>query len=348
MRLNLYSMIFLLALGCSESNSNDTPKEENGSTNKENLILEKEKNSTLVTDFDTDGDRIPDIIENIIGTDPLNRDTDGDGINDYDEVERKTAQVKKEFKINPKYDNDGDGIPNQIELLQGTDPNGSKKKKNKSYKGGWNINPNKEQISEPSNPADCPGDVSCACTYPTDCDNGNCLGTVKGNFCFPKEGTKFPRFKFMDQFGETVDFYDFGGQGKPILLEISAAWCDPCNDVSAWIHSNDLAIKQNKWWQERWLPIRDIIINEQVQYVNVQYECDDKYGNTNSECLQEWYQKFPTKNVPLLGDFDQELFEWTKATGMPVFYVIDENMKLMNFSNRGIGTSFDLLIDIFN
>jgi MYXO-CTERM domain-containing protein len=64
---------------------------------------------------DTDGDGIPDDVENEIGTDPTNDDTDGDGIDDGTEIEAGTDPT------NP--DSDGDGVDDGTEIANGTNPN---------------------------------------------------------------------------------------------------------------------------------------------------------------------------------------------------------------------------------
>ena len=56
-------------------------------------------------DLDTDGDGVTDVIEEQLGTDPNNADSDGDGIPDSQE------------------DSDGDGIPDFVEIEMGSDPN---------------------------------------------------------------------------------------------------------------------------------------------------------------------------------------------------------------------------------
>jgi eukaryotic-like serine/threonine-protein kinase len=65
---------------------------------------------------DTDGDGLLDGEEVLTwGTNPLNRDTDGDGLLDGDEV-----HIYKTSPTNP--DTDGDGIPDGVEVAMGTDP----------------------------------------------------------------------------------------------------------------------------------------------------------------------------------------------------------------------------------
>jgi len=64
---------------------------------------------------DTDSDGLPDEEENKLGTDPNDPDTDGDGLNDGDEV--------RIFKTDPlKADTDGDSINDWDEIYAGLDP----------------------------------------------------------------------------------------------------------------------------------------------------------------------------------------------------------------------------------
>ncbi len=77
---------------------------------------------------DSDGDGLTDDEEKEIGTDPNNPDTDGDGVNDGDEVDGSTnedwdgdGKPDPTDPTNP--DSDGDGINDGDEIKDGTDPN---------------------------------------------------------------------------------------------------------------------------------------------------------------------------------------------------------------------------------
>ena len=63
---------------------------------------------------DTDGDGLQDGQEILLGTDPLSTDSDGDGLSDGDEVERGTDPLDT--------DSDDDGLSDGDEVERGTDP----------------------------------------------------------------------------------------------------------------------------------------------------------------------------------------------------------------------------------
>ncbi len=76
---------------------------------------------------DTDKDGLPDIYENMIGTDPLKPDTDGDSLNDREEVSvTYTDPLKVDTDNNgitdPNEDFDNDNLTNIDEIKLGTNP----------------------------------------------------------------------------------------------------------------------------------------------------------------------------------------------------------------------------------
>lgn len=70
--------------------------------------------------LDTDNDGLDDVREKDIHTDPLNWDTDGDGLSDGDEV-----NIWKTNPLNP--DTDGDGYKDGAEVKNGYNPSGNGK-----------------------------------------------------------------------------------------------------------------------------------------------------------------------------------------------------------------------------
>ncbi len=63
---------------------------------------------------DTDGDGVSDFLEYMEGTNPLSVDTDGDGLGDLREMEKATNATN--------YDTDGDGLWDSSEIVWGTSP----------------------------------------------------------------------------------------------------------------------------------------------------------------------------------------------------------------------------------
>jgi len=76
-----------------------------------------------IVEVDTDGDGVPDHVEDQDGTDPRDprdyKDSDGDGVPDYVEVREGTNPTNP----NDYKDSDGDGVPDFVEVQQGTNPN---------------------------------------------------------------------------------------------------------------------------------------------------------------------------------------------------------------------------------
>lgn len=241
-------------------------------------------------------------------------------------------------------DTDGDGYSDQLELDIGTDP---KSKEDRYYYGYWPFNINKGIINGADIPTDCssPGikNISCECVTDSDCINNNCKQSIrKGLYCTPKAGDTFPHFIAVDQYGEFVDIYDFSMQGKIIALEFGAAWCAPCQQLSSWLSSGDDSVTRNRWWKEEYHIIREKVNKEEIIFITILFQ-DELRDNASYDTVMNWDEKYPNNKIPVLADEYSDIHQWIKPTGYPCVNLLDENMKLINFSTRGLTQAFDIL-----
>lgn len=99
---------------------------DDGQKAESNLVkMVKTKDGYQLPDSDNDG--LPDIYEQVLGTDPLKPDTDGDGLTDYQELMlTNTNPLKPDTDGNgisdAKEDSDKDGLTNLEEVRLGTNP----------------------------------------------------------------------------------------------------------------------------------------------------------------------------------------------------------------------------------
>lgn len=151
----------------------------------------------------------------------------------------------------------------------------------------------------------------------------------------------------MDQFGEMVDVYDFSGQGKYILLELSASWCTPCNQLSAWMTYGDPEVTYQSWWKSSYILLKPWIESGKVTLINIQYS-DEYRDNASLASIQDWYSRYPHDMVPVLADSEKLLHAWVKPTGIPTVILLNDKMEIVQPSSRGLNAAFDKLIQLLN
>ena len=62
--------------------------------------------------------------------------------------------------------------------------------------------------------------------------------------------------------------------------------------------------------------------------------------------VSEWYENFPDENTIILSDNNKELHKWLKPTGIPAITLLDSNMKVIVYTNRGLNIAFDKLLEL--
>jgi len=236
---------------------------------------------------DTDGDGINDLKEESLGTDPNNPDTDGDGLTDAEEV--------RETGTDPlNVDTDGDGYWDSWELDEGSDP---LDEDSRIYEGGWPYNPDKDSYDAP-NIDDAIYEV----------------------------GAPMARVTMVDQFGDEVDLYDLAGHGKPILIDISAEWCPPCNYLSMWLSGNDQA-----GFDDYWPNVDDLVNSGDIFWVTVLSESNE--GAATQSLLENWDEAYPHELIPVLADEDHSFADKYLVAAWPTVIMMDENLEIVAMSD---------------
>ncbi len=231
----------------------------------------------------------------------LESDEDADGL---------TLGTEQELGTDPaKADSDGDGLADGEEVELGTDP--TKNSFEAAYEGPW-----PRQAVEIKDAVEADGKPGAEV----------------------KVGKRFPRLKVQNQLGEQFDLYDLARQGKPIVVDVSAEWCPPCQAMSGYLAGDpdytaalglDPALKNQ-------------IEKGNLYWVTVLSEDNDAKAPT-FDVIERWDEAFPNENVPLLMDKKQLLIDYVivSTNAWPTFVRLDDDMV-----TRQIGQGVDVeLID---
>jgi thiol-disulfide isomerase/thioredoxin len=264
-----------------------------------------------LTGCDSDGDGLSNSEEETLGTDPNLADTDGDGLDDAAEVEAGTDPLDEDSDDDTlsdgeeadlgtdanNSDSDGDGYPDGLEVEMGSDPMDAESCINT---GCWPYNPTKDDIENPG--------------Y----EGKNKVGKI------------IPRFVGPDQFGDDIELYDFGNQGKLTILDMSASWCYYCKEMAKWLeYDTNNYYDQNNFGYEA---IRESIADGTVQWVTVLGQ-NNNSGLPTKNTVKSWYNKYPHEKIPVLADLDNSLVNWWGIAGWPSFILLDENMEILDNGN---------------
>ncbi len=294
----------------------DGDYDEDGITNGEEESL-----GTDPRNPDSDGDGLNDGDELDAGADPLVTDSDGDGMNDGDEVaagadptnedsdnDGLTDGEEVDLGTDPaSADSDGDGYPDGAEIDAGTDPSDAS---SMIYAGGWPYNADKDEMEDPG-------------------------------FSGPnKKGDTMPRIVAKDQFGDMVDLYDFAGQDKFIIVDMSASWCGYCVELAKWLdHNPNNYYSQNiSGWDDTYGPLRDAIDNGDIYWITFLGE-NNSGGSATGNTVKAWYNAYPHDGIPVLADKNKDLVNWWGLSGWPSFMLVNENMTIKN--RAGLTQVFD-------
>ena len=251
-------------------------------------------------DGDLDGDGLTNGEEEALGLDPNNADSDGDGLDDKVEVDWGSDPMNS--------DSDGDGLDDATEYGLGSDPN-SEDSDGDGYLDAW-------EYAEGSDPADADSMIyEGGWPYNPEKADG------PGNGVSYAVGEQFPRYELKDQFGDRVDLYDFSGHGKYIVIDTSAQWCPPCQEMALWLDGH------SETYEDSFPGLRKKVNKSDVYWITVMGEANDG-SNATKQTATEWYNDYPHKKIPVLADGDRELQSHIQLGYWPSLILLNENMEV--------------------
>lgn len=190
-------------------------------------------------------------------------------------------------------DTDGDSYLDGDEILESKDPLDPE---SRIYAGYWPYQREKAAISDPG--------------------FGEAVGV----------DARIPRLVAIDQFGEEVDLYDFAGHGKPVVIDLSAVWCDACKELARWLEGEP----SNLGMPVELDPVVDRVANGEVFWITVLFE--DAIGNpAQVEEAKNWATAFPNAKVAVLIDDNRKLRDWFFPGAMPSVHAADDQLQLLAY-----------------
>lgn len=248
-------------------------------------------------------------------------DSDGDGLYDDEDPDPNNVDAdgdgiedgdEVDLGTDPtEVDSDGDGYEDGWEITEGTDPTD---KKSVIYTGGWPYNPKKDDIEDPG----WDGHAS--------------------------KGEYLPRFKWVDQFGDEVDIYDFAKQGKPMVVDLSGVWCYWCQQMARWMDGKSNAYSDYEGVYEWYTLVPELVANGDIYWVTV-LDADASYNAPDQQDAADWYDDYPNDAIPVLVDEKGELTEWMNPSGYPTLMLVEQSTKVSLYSKSDYTKVFDELVD---
>lgn len=191
-------------------------------------------------------------------------------------------------------DDDNDGLTNAQEKELGLD------KDNPDFDGdGWLDGEEVEYDSDPD-------------------DDGEVVAPVRGN--------PILNFEVTDETGEKHMLRELASQGKPILIDTSAAWCPPCRDMAAWL--DNLPSSGN---YDRYNNVRSAVDSGDVLWVTFISQ-NVQYGDPGLPTIEAWHAEYPHPNVPVLVDHGQTFAGWQQLVAFPTTMWVNPDMTIQQYN----------------
>ena len=155
----------------------------------------------------------------------------------------------------------------------------------------------------------------------------------------------FPRWAAVDQYGETVDFYDFMNQGRLVVIEseVAGKFNESGNAFGAFLATGDpTSTTENApnpvdgygFWQDHFDAVYDMIMNDEVYWIRVLHNANCEANPPSQADAAAWHEEWPNSKILNVPDSECRVSPYV-GTGWPRLDLLDENLHFLIHTNSG-------------
>lgn len=228
---------------------------------------------------------------------PGDPDADMDGLTDAEEAELGTDPNDA--------DSDDDTYLDSHEVMEGTDPLDFE---SRIYVGFWPYYPDKDTLEQ---------------------------GTWE--WASHAIGSQFPREVFVDQYGDSVDVYDFANftnntTNSPayFVIDVAAQWCGPCHNAADWIAGVDN--DSTAPLQATYPSVRQKVKDGRIWWVTFVVQ-NISGGPPTVDDATTWYSMHEDPQIPIF--FDERIQTEYGSGQFPFFFLLEPTLAVEFWATPG-------------
>jgi thiol-disulfide isomerase/thioredoxin len=130
-----------------------------------------------------------------------------------------------------------------------------------------------------------------------------------------------------DQYGDVVSLFDFYNADKPVVIDLSALWCGPCNNLADYIGGEGDPANFSAYWPAG----PDVIARGDVYWITFIGEGIDQGGVATPADATEWSNVHPSAVVPVLADEHYSLYDYIALQAWPALVLLGPDLKVTVF-----------------